>query len=192
MTLGVYGGGFDPPHIAHVLAATWALSSGEVDRVLVVPTWQSPAGKSLTASFSDRLRMCELAFADLLRVEVSPIEAELGSTSYTMETLSELRRRNPQLHFRLIVGSDVLDTVSTWHRSKDVARLAPLFVVPRSGYPIGSRSESTDEPTWALPAISSSEIRRRIERGAILREFIPARVLDYIEQRGLYRGVRSG
>ena len=42
--IAVYGGSFDPPHVAHVLVACWARVSGDVDRVLVVPTFEHAFG----------------------------------------------------------------------------------------------------------------------------------------------------
>jgi len=68
-TLGVFGGSFDPPHVAHVLAASYALAVGNFERLLAVPVYRHAFDKKL-ASFEHRVAMCELAFAELPRVEV--------------------------------------------------------------------------------------------------------------------------
>src|SRR5690606_32016933 len=78
----IFGGSFDPPHVGHVLAVTWVLSTQPVDEVVLVPALEHAFGKPL-APFAHRRRMCELAFAPLRRVRVDPIEAELGGASYT-------------------------------------------------------------------------------------------------------------
>ena len=79
--LAVYGGSFDPPHIAHVLVASWALAMGEVDSVIVLPTLEHALGKTAGASFEQRLAMCERAFACLRGVQVSGLEQTLGTPS---------------------------------------------------------------------------------------------------------------
>ena len=66
--VGVFGGSFNPPHLAHVLAVTVVLARFKVARVLVVPTYQHPFAKAL-ASYEDRVKMCELAMGWLPRVE---------------------------------------------------------------------------------------------------------------------------
>ena len=60
MTTAIFGGSFNPPHLAHVLAVTVVRAREEVDRVLVIPTYQHPFAKSL-APYDDRVKMCELA-----------------------------------------------------------------------------------------------------------------------------------
>jgi nicotinate-nucleotide adenylyltransferase len=88
----VYGGSFDPPHIAHVLSVAYALAVEPFERVIVVPVCEHAFPKR-PAPFEHRARMCELAFADFPRVEVSRIEAEhaqaraLGSSELQVEAL---------------------------------------------------------------------------------------------------------
>jgi len=183
--LGVYGGSFDPPHVAHVLAAAYALSVGGLDRVIVVPVYAHAFHKQL-APFEQRLRLCERAFADLARVEISSIEARLPEPSRTLTTLEALREeRGPEVIFRLIVGADVLADVSKWHAFDAVQRLAPLFVIGRTGY------EAPEAPSCSLPEISSSEVRELIARGDAdarreLQRWVPSEVLRYIDEHRLY------
>src|SRR6185436_19281792 len=100
MNVLFFGGSFDPPHVAHVLCVAHALSAGEFERALVVPVFEHAFGKRLCA-FEHRLRMCELAFADLRNVEVSSVEAELERPSYTLRTLERLSREHPDWRLRL-------------------------------------------------------------------------------------------
>lgn len=78
--LGVFGGSFDPPHLAHVMLAAYVLAAYPLDRLLVAPTFRHPLGKQLT-DYEHRVKMCELALADLARVEISRIEQEMGGTA---------------------------------------------------------------------------------------------------------------
>ncbi len=184
MRLGVYGGSFDPPHVAHVLLASYALSVAEFDRVCVVPVFAHAFNKAL-APFEHRVKMCELAFQELPRVEVSAIESELPTPSRTLATLERLSALNPSAELRLLVGSDVLRDASKWHAFDAVSRMAPLFVVGREGHGAAGG--------FALPPVSSTRVRAlcaNIADGAAraeLAQLLPAKVLRYVESHGLYR-----
>ncbi|HYO93228.1 MAG TPA: nicotinate-nicotinamide nucleotide adenylyltransferase [Polyangiaceae bacterium] len=183
--IAVYGGSFDPPHVAHLLAAAYALAIGAFDELLVIPVFAHPFQKRLS-SFEHRTKMCELAFAELEHVTVSRIEAELPLPSRTLSTLEALKRERPFADLSLIVGSDVLAETSKWHAFDQVLRLAPAFVIGRSGYPHAQAS------AVALPAVSSTRVRELLgcvdTPGALeeLAQLVPARVLDYALRQHLY------
>ena len=185
-SVAIYGGSFDPPHVSHVLAAVYALKVGGFDEVLVVPVFEHAFHKQL-APFEHRLRMCELAFAGIDGVRVSPIERELLTPSLTLRTLEALSGAHPDWSLRLLVGSDVLAETSKWHAFERISALAPPYVVARPGYP------HPDPQALPLPDVSSTRIReafspsRRHENdAAFLISNLPARVLFYIAQNGLY------
>lgn len=185
MRIGVYGGSFDPPHVAHVLLATYALAVGGFDRVVVVPVFAHAFHKALMP-FPHRVRMCELAFAELASVQVSGVEAELPTPSLTLVTLERLARDYPGAEFGLLVGSDVLAESSKWHAFDEIVRRAPLFVVGRGGHAPASEAEVS------LPAVSSTRVRElcRARRDpaarAELTKLVPRGVLRYIEEHDLY------
>jgi nicotinate-nucleotide adenylyltransferase len=178
-TMAVFGGSFDPPHVGHVLAASWVLATAEVDGLWIVPTLEHAFGKRLTP-FPHRRRMAELAFAGLRRVEVSAIEAELGGASYTVRTLEELARRHPGVSLRLMIGSDLVDQVPRWKEGARLPGLAPLLVVGRGGHDDGRE--------LAMPEVSSTEVRERLRAGKSVDGLVPKSVIDYIARHGLYRG----
>jgi nicotinate-nucleotide adenylyltransferase len=186
MRLGVYGGSFNPPHVAHVLLAAYALATGRFDRVLVVPVFAHAFDKGL-ASFEHRVRMCELAFAPLSGTEISRIESELPTPSRTLFTLQALTERYPRAELRLLVGADVLPEAHKWYAFDAVVRLAPLFVVGREGLAAPGPSG------FALPPVSSTRIRELLAAAgpsveAELGELVPATVLDYVREHELYTG----
>lgn len=178
--IAVYGGSFDPPHIAHVLVAAWALSMGEVDRVLVLPALEHALGKSAGASFEQRVAMCERAFAALPGATVDPLEQELGAPSRTFHTLEALRRRHPTASFRLVIGSDILSETHRWFRWDDVAALAPPLLVGRAGY------VNAGEASLVMPEVSSSRIRSALAAGEDVTAWVPASVLAFIGAHALY------
>ncbi|MET0792765.1 MAG: nicotinate-nicotinamide nucleotide adenylyltransferase [Polyangiaceae bacterium] len=188
-SVAIYGGSFDPPHVSHVLAAVYALKVGGFDQVLVVPVFEHALHKQLTP-FPDRLRLCELAFAGIEGVLVSPVERELATPSLTLRTLEHLAALHPDWALRLLVGSDVLSETGKWHAFDRVSALAPPYVLARPGY------AHPDPQALPLPDVSSTRIREALlqralpSAAALLANHLPHTVLDYIEQHGLYGASR--
>lgn len=178
--VAVYGGSFDPPHVAHTLVCAYVLAAHDVERVLVVPTRSHPFDKPL-APFDHRLRMCELAFADLRRVELSDIERTLPEPSLTLRTLQALQARRPGTQLRLVMGSDLLAETASWHAFEEVAALAPPLIVGRAGY-----APKDDSPL--LPEVSSTEVRRRLRAGLPTCGLLGPSVSAYAREHALYRG----
>jgi nicotinate-nucleotide adenylyltransferase len=177
-TLAIYGGSFDPPHVAHTLVCAYVLAAYRIDRVLLVPTAQHPFDKQL-APFEHRVRMCELAMRDLRRVEICRIEEQLATPSLTLRTLEALQQRHPQARLRLVIGSDLLAETAAWHKFDQVAALAPPIVVQRAGHAGPAAGP-------ALPDISSTEVRRRLRAGESTEGLVDPQVADYARTHGLY------
>jgi nicotinate-nucleotide adenylyltransferase len=183
--LGVFGGTFDPPHLAHTMACLWALESGEVDRIVVVPVAHHAFGKEPAADFAHRMAMCRLAMARLGEaVEVSDLEARRPGPSYMIDTLAVLAARHPGAAMRLLVGSDVIRQLPLWHRASEVMRLAPPLEIPRP-----APGESLDNRPGTLPAISSTAVRNSLRRnaGPPPIPLVSRDVLSYIKQYNLYQ-----
>jgi nicotinate-nucleotide adenylyltransferase len=186
-TVAVFGGSFDPPHVAHVLACVYVAETQAVDELRVVPTFRHPFDKSLTP-FEDRVEMLRLALGFLgARVTISTIERDLatpdGAPSLTLATLEALAAREPEVAWRLVVGADILRERGKWHRWDAIERLAPPLVLGRQGYETPPELGRLVE----LPAISSTEVRTRLSRGEPADDLVPRRVLEYVSRRGLYR-----
>jgi len=180
--IAVYGGSFDPPHVAHRLVAAHVVAAHGVDRLLVVPSGQHPFDKPLSP-FEHRLRMCELAMADLDRVQVSPIERELAGPSLTLHTLEELARRHPGTRLRLVIGSDLLGETPGWHEFDKIKALAPPIVVARPGHPL---PDQAGHDQAALPDVSSSVIRERLRKQLPTEGMLDPAVARYAIEHALY------
>lgn len=180
--IAVFGGSFDPPHVGHVLLATWALSVGGVARVLVIPTFQHAFGKSLT-DFDARLALCARAFAPLPAAEVSPIERDLGGVSRTLRLVEALAARYPGYGLRLLVGADIPLQAERWDRFDEIVARAPLLVAGRGGY-------ASDSDVIVLPEVSSTAIRRDLAAGVDVSAKLPRAVYAYVRAHGLY-GARA-
>ena len=180
--IALLGGSFNPPHVAHVMAAWWALVTQGVSQVWLLPSFRHPFGKAL-APFEERVRMCELAISAVRGAHVCTAEAELAGdplVGKTARTLEHLVAKHPELRFALLVGADILPDTGKWYRWDRVQELARVIVVGREGHPPVPGAP-------ALPRVSSTGIRERIARGEDVAGLVPERVRRFIEERGLYR-----
>jgi nicotinate-nucleotide adenylyltransferase len=179
--VAVFGGSFNPPHVAHVLACALVLAVEDVERVLVVPTFRHPFAKPL-APYEDRVAMCGLAFASMPHVEVSLVEQQLGGESKTLRTLEHLAAAHADWQLRLIVGADILKEAPRWFGFDAIAKLAPLIVLGRAGV------DAPDAGPSLLPEVSSTRVRESIAAGRWEEagRVVPRAVLAHIRQRGLY------
>lgn len=182
--VALYGGSFDPPHVGHVMAVAYALGRPGVDQVWLVPTFRHAFGKPLT-TFEHRLAMCRLAMAPFAadRVRVSEVEAGLGGTSRTIDTVQHLLAAHPGLRIDLVVGADIFRESAAWKRFDDLRRLCGFIVLGRQGYP-PPEDVATSPP---LPDVSSTTIRDRVRRGEDVAALVPAPVAAYVAEHGLYR-----
>ena len=181
---GIFGGAFDPPHLGHLCVAALALATGELDRLLVVPTYDHPFGKRM-ASWAERLAMARLAFAPLARVEISSIEETLPRPSLTFHTVTALCEAHTGVRWRLVIGSDTLRDRTAWHRFDDVARLAEPLVVGRAGH-------DAEAAGLAIPDVSSTELRSALAEGRDVRGRLDPAVERFIRGRGLYGAAPRG
>ena len=179
----VFGGSFNPPHVAHQMVCLYVLETYAVDQMIVVPTWRHPFDKEL-APFADRMEMTRKAMAALgPRVEVSAIEEEIGGeSSRTLATLEALQARAPETKLRLVIGADILPERHKWWRWSDIEKLAPPIVVGRQGY-----DSPPNTPHVEVPGVSSTAIRERLARGESIAGLVPRSVAVHIAEQELYR-----
>lgn len=188
--IGVFGGTFDPVHSAHVEVAEAVRTALALDRMLLVVAnqpWQKVGGRPLTPA-EDRYAMVAAAVADRPDLEASRLEIERGGPTYTIDTVRQLRRADPEAQIFLVVGSDVVPTLDRWHDEHALRDQVTLVVVGRPGAaparpPDGWRSVQVPV---APSDLSSTELRRRLEAGEPVEGLVPEAVIRCIRQRGLY------
>jgi nicotinate-nucleotide adenylyltransferase len=184
--IGVLGGTFDPIHAAHVFIGATARHQLRLDRVLYPVAYRPwlKADRALTNA-EDRFDMVEAALDGIEGLEASRLEIDRGGTTYTADTVDELLRRHRQAEVFLIVGSDVLADLPTWHRIDDLLRATTLVVATRPGHQAEAppNAETIDSP---LLDLSSTDLRGRLERNEPVDGLVPPAVVRLIRQRGLY------
>ena len=200
--LGMFGGSFDPPHIAHVALAQHAIEQFQLDELRIFPTgdaWHK--SRNLTPS-PHRLAMTRLAFADLQQAVVDPREIDRSGATYTIDTLHELQAEVPDAQLFLFIGADQAQAFKTWHRWQDILGLATVVVAQRTldgqgGTPSQwHNAVSPDVQSLDMPSlnVSATEIRAHFAQGshptASMSAWLPAAVQHYIEQHSLYQTTR--
>lgn len=186
MTLGLFGGTFDPPHIGHLIVAQDAAETLALDRIVFVPAGRPPhkAGEVITPALI-RLEMTRLATADMPGFEVDDREVRRVGPSWTVDTLAAIHAERPGEDLVLLVGADQYGVFETW---KDVARLRSLCriaVLDREGGAGPVEAGDVRVRVTRLD-ISASDVRDRVAAGRSIRHLVPASVEALIRERGLY------
>lgn len=194
---GIFGGTFDPPHIAHQILAADALHQLQLDRVLWVLTPEPPhkPGRPITP-WSIRLEMLRAAIQDNPQFEISRVDIERSPPHYAFETVRLLRRACPGDMLVYLMGGDELRDLATWREPRQfLAACDGLGVMRRPGDAIDlsaleaqlpGLSEKVEFMAAPLMEISASEIRRRTALGEPIRYFLPPKVHQIIRKHNLY------
>jgi nicotinate-nucleotide adenylyltransferase len=195
--IGILGGTFNPPHLAHVALAEHALAQLRPERVLLIPAAvapHKPAGQD--PGPEHRLQMCRLAIAQSTGLSVCAVELERGGPSYTVDTLTDIHARHPDAELMFIMGADMARTLPAWREPREILELAELALAERDGddqkqlsatltalHP-RARVRFLDMPAMNL---SSSTVREHAARGEPIEQFVGPAVGAYIVEHGLYR-----
>jgi nicotinate-nucleotide adenylyltransferase len=186
--IGVMGGTFDPIHNGHLVAASEVASAFKLDEVIFVPTG-SPYLKETVTSAEHRYLMTVIATASNPSFKVSRIDIDRGGDTYTVDTLTEMKELYPDADLVFISGADAIAQILAWKDVEKLWTLAHFVAVSRPGHkltipetPEGSIS-SLEIPALA---ISSTDVRRRVDSGFPVWYLVPDGVVQYIGKHELY------
>ena len=193
--IGVFGGAFDPPHLAHVALVRSAIDALRLDEVRVLPTGQAWHRSGPLTDAQHRLAMTRLAFAGLPEVVVDDREIRRAGPSYTVDTLAEIAREQAaQLY--LLIGDDQRRSLPAWHRIDEIARLAIICAAARdpqvaawsAGEPEASAVPGPEIQPLPMPLmpISATDIRERLSRQIGVDGLVAPAVERYIHEHHLY------
>lgn len=189
--LGLLGGTFDPPHIGHLVAAVSVRDALHLHEVWLVPAgdpWQKRGAREITAA-DVRLEMARAAVAGIPGLAVSDIEVRRPGASYTVDTVEELRRADPDLDVVLVLGRDAAAGLPTWHRHEELLGMVTIAVVERADAPPLAPLPGATLEAVAMPRVdvSSTELRARVAAGGRVDVLVPAPVVAVVEREHLYR-----
>ncbi len=193
--VGMFGGAFDPPHVAHIALAQAAVSLLKLDELRIFPTGNAWHKSRSLSSAHHRLAMAELAFSDLPQVIVDPRELLRPGPTYTVDTLRELRGEYPNAELFLLLGEDQARELQGWHEWLEILRLAIICVAEREdsmgtspGF-IAPKAYETRFRRLHLPAlpVSATDIRARIAAHICVAPLVCEPVARYIDDHHLYQ-----
>ena len=193
--IGLMGGSFDPPHLAHVALAQRAIEQLQLDRLIVLPTGDAWHKSRTLTDGQHRLKMTQLAFAGLEQCKIDDREILRAGPSYTIDSLLEIQKDEAGSEFSLIIGEDQALQFSTWHRWRDILSMTHLVVAQRPHESSISQSSAQLHPSemdtvitldFEAMAVSATQIRLRIENRQDVSAWVPANVLQYIHKQNLY------
>ena len=192
--LGVFGGAFDPPHLAHVALARVAIEQLELDALWVIPTGHAWHKTHALSPAEHRLNMARLAFSSDSKVFVDDRETRRPGPTYTIDTLNSLKTEHPLADLFLIIGADQARSLTTWHRWQEVMQSATICVAGRdnSSLPDGEFAPSNAleggflRLRMPLNPISATAIRARVANAEPIAALVGEPVARYIAQHHLY------
>lgn len=202
--IGILGGTFDPPHVGHLWLASLAADAMRLDRVLFMPAAQPPhKRRRKMSSATDRLLMTRVAIGHDPLFELSAIEMERPGPSFTIDSVRQLLSdHGGEAQLFLVMAADSLEQIDTWRQPDELLELIEWIVGPRPGVTLpdrdflaarfGARAERIHLLDGPSLDVSSSEIRRRVAAGRVIRYLVPRSVEELIVDRGLYRASRTG
>jgi nicotinate-nucleotide adenylyltransferase len=201
MRIGVFGGSFDPIHLAHLILAEQCREQARLDQVLFVPAARPPhkLRQDLTP-FAQRVEMLSLAISGQPTFRIDELEKDRPGPSYTVETLDHIQKRYPGAELFLLIGGDTLRDLQMWYEPAGIVARATLLVAARPGTSLLSIEELRQKV--GLPAdaplrmevvqvplvdIASSDLRQRVREGRSIRYMVPRAVEAYLQDKQLYQ-----
>jgi nicotinate-nucleotide adenylyltransferase len=190
------GGTFDPIHYGHLVTAEEALWQFSLDEVLFVPTGRPWMKRRPNVSPPEhRYLMTVIAVSSNPHFRVSRLELDREGPTYAVDTLRALKEEyGEKTELFFVSGADAILQIFGWKDPEEVLDLARFIAATRPGYDIArfEREAPTRHPNvevMSVPAlaISSTDIRRRVQEGSPIRYLLPEGVKTYIEKSGLYR-----
>jgi len=192
---GIFGGVFNPVHLAHLIMAEDIRQQVHLDKVIFIPS-ANPPHKSIKdlIDAGSRLEMINLAIKDNDYFESSDIEIQNGklSKNYTVNTLLSLHEKYKEENVKLylIIGMDNLVQLHTWKDPVKLFMLSEVIVMNRPGYLLSDVKNEYARQVLYVPApdinISATDIRHKIRDNKSIKYLVPDSVEKYIKENKLY------
>jgi nicotinate-nucleotide adenylyltransferase len=179
MSVGLFGGAFDPPHRGHVQLARCAKELLGLSRLIVVVA-AHPGHKAVETPAELRLEMARAAFPD--------DDVMLDDHARTIDLL----RDHPEWDGAwFVLGADEFSEFLSWKEPDEVLARVRLAVGTRPGFPTERLQAILDRLTHPdrvrLFEMEPVPAASRDLRADYVESDVPARVGEIIRRAGLYR-----
>ncbi|MBO7319339.1 MAG: nicotinate (nicotinamide) nucleotide adenylyltransferase [Clostridia bacterium] len=195
MRIGIYGGAFNPVHKGHIKLAEEVKTKAHLDKIIIMPSGVSPHKSSGGLVDSEyRLQMCRLAFEGEDYI-ISDLEIKREGKSYTVDTVTELKKLYPDDELYLIMGSDMLLSFHRWYRYDDILSAVTICATTRQGdisldelkaYSRDVLKKDTLIIDFEPFECSSTKVREALLSADDATSMLSEKVLGYIKEKGLY------
>jgi len=187
--LGILGGTFDPPHIAHLVLAQSAHERFALGKVLFIPAAIQPHKQRPDVLPGEtRLKLLHLALDSDKRFEVSDMELKRVGPSYSVDTLLQLKEQHPEIELYLIIGGDNIADIEHWREPRRIFEVATVVAARRPhAKAVGRYKDKITMFDMPQIEISSTLIREMVEQGRRIKYLVPEGVEAYISEHGLYK-----
>jgi nicotinate-nucleotide adenylyltransferase len=181
--IGIYGGTFDPIHHGHLILARQACEELGLDQLIFVPAAVSPFKNPAFASAELRLSMLQASIDGQDGFSADDCELKRPPPSYSIDTVLQIREREPNSELFWLIGADNASELNKWHRFDELKKLVQFVVLDRA-----CRGEKQPYPVIQRNIdISATEIRNRVASGRSIRYLVPRAVEEIIRRENLYR-----
>jgi len=194
MKIGIFGGTFDPPTIAHLNAAKIFIKELQLDELWFVPAKQNVLKHLAFASPMQRLEMSTLLVEGEEKMCITDIEVNAPGPSYSYNTIKALEYTFPKTEFWLLGGSDILTNFTQWHKVEKLVKLCRVGILlrlPDTMNVVYTRIPNefrnvVDIINHPMPDISSTEVRTKMKEGKPVSHLLKPSVYDYIVENQIY------
>lgn len=191
--IGLFFGSFNPIHIGHLILANYILENTDMDELWFVVSPQNPfKDKKSLLTDHNRLDMVQVALKNYPKMRASNVEFSLTKPSYTIDTLTYLHEKYPDVSFSLIMGEDNLKSLGKWKNSETLIKNHQIIIYPRISEAECDRKQyikhenisTIDAPIIEL---SATKIRQMIKEGKNIRPMVPPEVFEYLDGSSFYK-----
>ena len=196
--IAIMGGAFDPIHYGHLVTAQTVYENFDVDRVVIMPLGDAPHKEMKGACARERYEMVKRAVKDNPAFTVSAMEVERKGKTYTVDTISEIKKINPGLIIYFVMGADEIQSIDTWREPARLLGMCRIIAVTRPGFDVEKEMKAVENTKkkygceihfLEVPSldISSTDLRNRIKSGKAVKYLIPIEAEKYIDEHELYK-----
>ena len=198
MRLGIFGGTFDPPHIAHLVLAAEAQYQLKLDQILWVLTPDPPHKQDQPISpLEIRIQLLQAALREDPAFKLSRVDIDRPPPHYALDTMRLLSEQFPGAELVYVMGSDSLRDLPKWHQPVEFIKTCKALGVMHRPGDLARLDEVENKlpgvslkVRWVLAPlleISSTDIRQRAATGQPYRHFLPPAVFQLVHQHDLYQ-----
>jgi nicotinate-nucleotide adenylyltransferase len=189
--VGVLGGTFNPPHVAHLIAAETVRDHLKLNKIIFIPAATPPHKLNVEIIPAEqRLQMVKLAIRSNPSFELSDVELKRNGPSYTVDTLVDLKNKFPKDDLYFLTGIDLLLEFHTWKSPDRILEICTLVAMNRPGFDLAKIDKDLLRKVEliSVPAldISSTFIRRQVKAGKSIKYLVPFEVEKYIRESSIY------